>query len=120
MAECLLDGLEVGAAGNVVGRHGVAKRMHTRALNASFVEVSPLVDIEALSFGCPIVTTKYALHHELLPPNTPVCEPYDEHSILEWLRWRPDRAEPRPVVDAERCKRTLVETYRELARAGAG
>ena len=89
-------------------------------LNASFVEVSPLVDIEALSFGCPIVTTKYALHHELLPPNTPVCEPYDEHSILEWLRWRPDRAEPRPVVDAERCKRTLVETYRELARAGAG
>ena len=89
-------------------------------LNASFVEVSPLVDIEALAFGCPIVTTKYALHHEWLPPHTPACEPYEEHSILEWLRWRPDRSRPRPVIDAERCKRTLVDTYRELARAVAG
>ena len=70
--------------------------------------------------GRPHPAEKYALHHELLPPNTPVCEPYDDHSILEWLRLRPDRAEARPVVDAERCKRTLVETYRELARAGAG
>ena len=89
-------------------------------LNASFVEVSPLVDIEALAFGCPIVTTRYALHHEWLPPHTPVCEPYDDDSILEWLDWRPERARAQPVVDAERCRQALVDTYRELARALAG
>lgn len=89
-------------------------------LNASFVEVSPLVDIEALAFGCPIVTTRYALHHEWLPPNTPVCEPYDDDSILEWLDWRPERARALPVVDAERCRQALVDTYCELARALTG
>ncbi len=39
MSERLLDGLEVGAAGNVVGRHGMPKGMHTGALNACLCEV---------------------------------------------------------------------------------
>jgi glycosyltransferase involved in cell wall biosynthesis len=93
-------------------------------LNASLVEVSPLVDIEALAFGCPIATTKYALHHALLPPNTPLCEPYDDQDILERLRWRPDRLEPTHVVDPQECKRDLVQTYLDLAhrsrRCGSG
>ncbi len=86
-------------------------------LNASLVEVSPLVDIEALAFGCPIATTKYALHHGLLPPNTPLCEPYDDQSILERLRWRPHRLQPRHVVDGEKCKHDLVGTYLDLAQS---
>jgi glycosyltransferase involved in cell wall biosynthesis len=85
-------------------------------LNASLVEVSPLVDIEALSFGCPIVTTRFALHHELLPPDTRVCDPYDDDSITAELRWRPQRSAPRHVVDPTQCRRELVQAYRELAR----
>ena len=84
-------------------------------LNASFVEVSPLVDIEALACGCPVATTKYALHHRLLPPNTPLCDPYDDRSIVEQLRWRPERLEPRQVIDPERCRNELIEAYADLA-----
>jgi glycosyltransferase involved in cell wall biosynthesis len=85
-------------------------------LNASFVEVSPLVDIEALAFGCPVVTTPYALHHELLPPATPCCDPYEPDSIAAWLQWRPSRLVPQHVVDPARCRRDLVGTYVALAR----
>ena len=84
-------------------------------LNASLLEVSPLVDIEALQFGCPVTTTKYALHHDLLPPRTPVCDPYDDGSIVDRLRWRPARLPPGSPVDGERCKQDLVETYRVLS-----
>jgi glycosyltransferase involved in cell wall biosynthesis len=87
-------------------------------LNASFLEVSPFVDIEALAFGCPIVTTYYAAHHDLLPPGTPTCDPYDEASLLEWLSWRPERLKPIEVVDREAVKQTLVQAYRDVARAG--
>lgn len=87
-------------------------------LNVSFVEVSPLVDVEALALGCPVSTTIYAMHHQLLPPGTPLCDPYDEDSILDRLQWRPDRLAPRHLVDRETCARRLVETY--LALAGAG
>jgi glycosyltransferase involved in cell wall biosynthesis len=86
-------------------------------LNASLAEVSPLVDIEALAFGCPIVTTTYAMHHALLPSNTPLCDPYDNQDILEWLGWRPDRLEPKHMVDPQECQRDLVQTYVALAQS---
>jgi glycosyltransferase involved in cell wall biosynthesis len=89
-------------------------------LNASYVEVSPLVDIEALALGCPIATTKYALHHEWLPPDTPICDPYDDASILERLAWRPHRLSPRHVVDREACAAELVRAWRDLARSSRG
>ena len=89
-------------------------------LNASFVEVSPLVDVEALSQGCPVSTTMYALHHQLLPPDTPLCDPYDDRSILDRLQWRPSRLPPRQLVDREMCGRRLVDTYLALAHAGDG
>lgn len=89
-------------------------------LNASCVEVSPLVDIEALASGCPVVTTRYALHHALLPPDTPLCDPYDEQSILERLQWRPARLAPRHVVEPEPCKRDLIDAYVRLARTIRG
>jgi hypothetical protein len=36
------------------------------------------VDVEALALGCPIATTRYAAHHELLPADTPVCDSCDD------------------------------------------
>jgi glycosyltransferase involved in cell wall biosynthesis len=89
-------------------------------LNASFVEVSPLVDVEALALGCPVSTTMYAMHHQLLPPDTPLCDPYDDRSILDRLQWRPGRLAPRQLVDREMCARRLVDTYLALANAGDG
>ena len=85
-------------------------------LNVSFVEVSPLVDVEALAQGCPISTTIYAMHHQLLPPDTPLCDPYDDRSILDRLQWRPGQLPPRQLVDREMCARRLVDTYLALAR----
>lgn len=89
-------------------------------LNVSFVEVSPLVDVEALALGCPVSTTMYAMHHQLLPPDTPVCDPYDERSILDRLQWRPSRLPPRQLVDREMCARRLVDTYLALAHGSDG
>jgi len=86
-------------------------------LNASLVEVSPLVDIEALAFGCPIATTRYALHHELLPRDTPSCDPYDDEDILARLRWRPRRRDPEHVVDPAKCRRDLLGVYRAMAES---
>jgi glycosyltransferase involved in cell wall biosynthesis len=89
-------------------------------LNVSFVEVSPLVDVEALSLGCPVSTTMYAMHHQLLPRDTPLCDPYDERSILDRLQWRPSRLPPSQVVDREMCARRLVDTYLALAHVSDG
>jgi len=89
-------------------------------LNVSFVEVSPLVDVEALALGCPVSTTMYAMHHQLLPPDTPLCDPYDDRSILDRLQWRPGRLPPRQLVDREMCARRLVDTYFALAHASDG
>jgi hypothetical protein len=89
-------------------------------LNVSFVEVSPLVDVEALALGCPVSTTMYAMHHQLLPPDTPLCDPYDDRSILDRLQWRPGRLPPRQLVDREMCARRLVDTYLALAHASDG
>ena len=86
-------------------------------LNVSFVEVSPLVDVEALALGCPVSTTMYAMHHQLLPPDTPLCDPYDDRSILDRLQWRPGQLPPRQLVDREMCARRLVDTYLALAHA---
>jgi glycosyltransferase involved in cell wall biosynthesis len=88
-------------------------------LNVSFVEVSPLVDVEALALGCPVSTTMYAMHHQLLPPDTPLCDPYDDRSILDRLEWRPGRLPPRQLVDREMCARRLMDTYLALAH-GSG
>jgi glycosyltransferase involved in cell wall biosynthesis len=85
-------------------------------LNVSFVEVSPLVDVEALALGCPVSTTMYAMHHQLLPPDTPLCDPYDDRSILDRLQWRPGRLPPRQLVDREMCACRLVDTYLALAQ----
>jgi glycosyltransferase involved in cell wall biosynthesis len=89
-------------------------------LNVSFVEVSPLVDVEALALGCPVSTTMYAMHHQLLPPDTPLCDPYDDRSILDRLQWRPGRLPPRQLVDREMCARRLVDTYLALAHVSDG
>jgi glycosyltransferase involved in cell wall biosynthesis len=89
-------------------------------MNVSFVEVSPLVDVEALALGCPVSTTTYALHHQLLPPDTPLCDPYDDRSILDRLEWRPGRLPPRQLVDREMCARRLVDTYLALAHGSGG
>jgi hypothetical protein len=88
---------------------------HSRfLLNVSLVEVSPLVDVEALALGCPGSITVYAIHHHLLPPDTPLCDPYDDRSILDRLQWRPGRLPPRQLVDGEMCARRLVDTYLAL------
>ena len=84
-------------------------------LNASYVEVSPLVDIEALRFGCPVATTRYALHHELLPVGTPVCDAYDDSELAARLQWRPARLAPTETVNPGACRQTLLETYRAVA-----
>ena len=89
-------------------------------LNASYVEVSPLVDIEALALGCPVATTTSALHHEWLPSDTPTCDPYDDASILARLAWRPHRLSPRHVVDRDACAAALVRAWRDLARSSRG
>ena len=83
-------------------------------LNASLVEVSPLVDIEALELGCPVVTTRYAVHHDFLPSHTPTCDPYDDEDIARCLEWRPGRLPRLRQVDGAQCRRDLVETYRVL------
>jgi hypothetical protein len=82
--------------------------------------VSPLVDLEALALGCPVSTTIYAMHHQLLPPDTPVCDPYDDRSILDRLQWRPGRLQPRQLVNPEICAQRLVDTYLALAHASDG
>lgn len=84
-------------------------------LNPSYVEVSPMVDIEALSFGCPVATTRYALHHALLPPETPRCDPYDDTGLMRILQWRPERMEPTCVADPDKCRNTLLSVYQDLA-----
>jgi len=84
-------------------------------LNPSFVEVSPLVDIEALAHGCPVITTRYALHHELLPAGIPQVDPYDEATVLAAVPNPPARMPPRLVTDPAACRRTLLETYWNLA-----
>jgi glycosyltransferase involved in cell wall biosynthesis len=97
-------------------------RLYAKAsflLNASYAEVSPLVDIEAMSFGCPVATTRYALHHEFLPENTPVCDAYNDSSISELLSWRPPRMNPTFVVDAEECRKKLLSIYARLSERRA-
>jgi glycosyltransferase involved in cell wall biosynthesis len=85
-------------------------------LNASYVEVSPLVDIEALMFGCPVTTTRFALHHCLLPAGTPVCNGYDDVDVSSHLAWRPGRRAPVNVIDAAKVQGDLLEIYRRLVR----
>lgn len=94
---------------------GAFYRVGRFLLNASFVEVSPLVDIEALACGCPIVTTRYALHHDLLPSGTPAVDPYDESSVRRCLDFPPERTPPRMVIDPARAQQTLLEAYRRTA-----
>lgn len=83
-------------------------------LNGSYVEVSPLVDIEALLCGCPVATTRYALHHELLPPGTPVVDPYDETTLAQVLAEPPARTAPRVVIEPAVAKEALLQAYAAL------
>lgn len=87
--------------------YGVGKML----LNGSYVEVSPLVDIEALSCGCPVATTRYALHHELLPKETPVVDPYETASLHRALAAPTARVGPRVVIDPHEAKRALLRVY---------
>jgi glycosyltransferase involved in cell wall biosynthesis len=89
-------------------------------LNASYVEVSPMVDIEALHWGCPVATTQFALHHSVLPPGTPKCDPYNDDQILEILGWRPSRLERTEVVNPEDCRRSLISVYQSVAQRAPG
>lgn len=82
-------------------------------LNASYVEVSPFVDIEALAFGCPVVTTRYAVHHSLLPSGTPQCDAYDDQDLRRVMAWRPTRGEPAQTQAAESCRALLLAAYEE-------
>lgn len=88
-------------------------------LNASYAEVSPLVDVEALAFGCPIATTRYAVHHELLPGGTRQVDAHDDESILSVLQWRPQRIAPKMVVDAKTCQSTLLATYDAVMKSNS-
>jgi glycosyltransferase involved in cell wall biosynthesis len=81
-------------------------------LNASYVEVSPLVDIEALHFGCPVVTTQRALHHELLPPTVRAVDPYDDDSISDALSsLAPLPRQIAQVVSPVSAKEALLRCY---------
>jgi glycosyltransferase involved in cell wall biosynthesis len=80
-------------------------------LNASYVEVSPLVDIEALQCGCPVATTRFALHHELLPRDTPQLDPYSDGDLSRILSWYPERRIPLRICDPPVCRATLFDTY---------
>lgn len=86
-------------------------------LNASYVEVSPLVDIEALLYGCPVATTRYALHHEHLPADTPVCDAYKDQDIIRLLDWRPCRLPPYCAVEPAESKKQLLSVYARLSGA---
>lgn len=86
-------------------------------LNGSFVEVSPLVDIEALSCGCPVVTTDYALHHGLLPAGTPRVDPYVPSSVHTALKRTLARTAPRVVVSPDACRDKLLGLYSRLGRS---
>lgn len=89
-------------------------------LNGSFVEVSPLVDIEALSCGCPVITTRYALHHALLPDGTPTVDAYDGATVREALRHVPARTAPREVISPENCREILLRVYRDAGQTSHG
>lgn len=88
-------------------------------LNASYVEVSPLVDIEALACGCPVITTRHALHHALLPAGTPVVDPYDGDNVLAAVKSVVARDVAREVIDPARCKATLLGLYASVHGAAS-
>lgn len=91
----------------LAGFYGVGRTL----LNASYVEVSPLVDIEALAQGCPVITTRYALHHELLPAGTPQVDPYHEASVIAAVRQPTARRAPKLVTDPGACREILLRCY---------
>lgn len=80
-------------------------------LNASYAEVSPMVDIEALASGCAVVTTLYALHHEFLPAFTPKVDPYNPGSIIERVRAVSILSRSLQVIDPEFCQREIIQAY---------
>lgn len=86
-------------------------------LNASYFEGCPWVDMEALLLGCPLVTTKYSLHHEFLPLDVPKCDPYDDSDLLHWLKGQPPTRGPLQPIDPALCRKKLVDLYHDLIAA---
>ena len=62
-----------------------------------------------------MVTTRYALHHALLPAGTPVCDAYDDADLLARLAWRPARSAPLNVIDPGTVQGDLIRLYQRLA-----
>jgi glycosyltransferase involved in cell wall biosynthesis len=81
-------------------------------VNASFVEVSPLVDLEAIAAGVPLVTTTYALHHEFLS-SVPAVDPYDADNIARSIQAAHRGLGSRLRVDLARtAPAALLASYR--------
>jgi glycosyltransferase involved in cell wall biosynthesis len=83
-------------------------------VNPSYVEVSPIVDIEALSNQCPLVTTKYALHHEFLPSATLSCDPYSIDSIVEVLNMEHKYHGNARIPSESQVAESLMSVYRSM------
>lgn len=89
-------------------------------LNASYFEGCPWVDMEALYFNCPLITTRYALHHEFLPADVPKCDPYNDQELTAFLQSRPARRGPLQPINPQSCKTELMNLYSELSRTCSG
>jgi len=83
-------------------------------LNCSYFEGCPWVDMEALLFGCPLLTTCYALHHEFLPADVRKCDPYDDQDLLRGLQWHPEPRPPVQPIDPGECKAELIKIYEQV------
>lgn len=100
-----------------VSREDLQKHyMHTKMLiNPSYVEVSPIVDIEALAHKCPLITTKYALHHEFLPSGVTTCDPYSIESILENLNMVHQYLGPARIPSESEIAESLAAVYLKVS-----
>ena len=55
-------------------------------VNLSLIEVSPLVDIEALNHGCKVITTINSYSHLVPDKNTFIVDPTNKPEIRETLK----------------------------------
>lgn len=83
-------------------------------VNPSYVEVSPIVDVEGLANKCPLVTTKYALHHEFLPKGVGICDPYSIDSLVDVLQGSYSATAPACVPSESECQNNLIVIYNHL------
>lgn len=84
-------------------------------VNPSYVEVSPIVDIEALANNCPLITTIFALHHEFLPAEVIKCDPYSIDSISESLNMVHKYPGAAQIPSESEVAESLMAVYRRLS-----